>query len=206
VDLLLTLTLGLVVAWIAKASQQRRRIAFLAGFLSRYSIEKHIETLTQGYLRAIGEADPERRDQVLRLLQASEQELCRQVSQLAADVAAADAASTRVSKLPLWLPFASSLAASFDMREALRIHARGICQSIESDAGASPRDRAFTISAELFLLQHTCHWFCRSKWVASARMAALHRTSYQQLVAAVLPQTRSAYLGVVGFGGGGRAG
>ena len=90
------------------------------------------------------------------------------------------------------------------MREALRIHARGICRSIESDAGASRRDRAFAISAELFLLQHTCHWFCRSKWVASARMAALHRTTYQQLVAAVLPQTRSAYLGVVAFGGGGR--
>lgn len=198
-DFLLTLALGLVALWIFRASQQRKRIAFLAGFLSRYSIEKHIETLTQGYLRGLGEQDPERRDQVWRLLQASEQDLCREVTRLAEDVSAADAASTRVSKLPVWVPFAASFAPTFDVRDALRVHARGICQAVESDAGTSPRDRAFTISAELFLLQHTCHWFCRSKWVASARLAAMHRTSYDQVVASVLPQTRSAYLGLVAF-------
>jgi hypothetical protein len=46
-------------------------------------------------------------------------------------------------------------------------------------------------------MQHTCHWFCRSKSVASARMLARHRTSYEQVVGAVLPQTRSDYLGLV---------
>lgn len=31
------------------------------------------------------------------------------------------------------------------------------------------------------MMQHTCHWYCRSKSVASARMLASHRTSYEQL-------------------------
>ena len=33
------------------------------------------------------------------------------------------------------------------------------------------------MSAELFLMQHTCHWYCRSRAVASARMLARHKTS-----------------------------
>lgn len=194
-DLFLLSLLALAAFWIAKSRLQHQRIAFLASYLSRYQLEKHIETLTQGYLRALGEGDAARREQVWAVLQGSEQALCRQVTQLAADLDAADPAGTRVSKLPFWLPFASALAPSFDLREAMRVQARGICQAVASDA--APRDRAFAISAELFLLQHTCHWFCRSKWVASARMAALHKTSYRQVVDAVMPQTRNAYLSVV---------
>ena len=102
-----------------------------------------------------------------------------------------------MSKLPIWLPFALALAPSFDLREALRVHARGICRAIDADAETSAKDRAFAITAELLLMQHTCLWFCRSKTVASARMLARHRTSYEQLAAAVLPRTRSDYLGLV---------
>jgi hypothetical protein len=182
---------------MVKAKLQQQRIALLASFLSGYSIEKNIETLTQGYLRALDESDPGRREQIWSLLRANEQELCRQMNQLADDFAAADPAVTRVSKLPVWLPLALAFAGCFDMREALRVHARGICRAIDADTERSPKDRAFAISAELFLMQHTCHWFCRSKSVASARMLARHRTSYQQLVSAVLPQTRSEYLGLV---------
>lgn len=196
-DLLLTLALALAACWMIKARQQQQRVAFLAGFLSRYDIEKHIETVTEGYLRALGEDDPARREQVWQVLQASEQALCRQTAQLAADLAQADPSTTRVSRLPVWLPIASRLAPSFDLREAVRIHADGICRAVEGDSGGSPRDRAFAISAEVFLLQHTCHWFCRSKWVASARMLARHRTSYEQLVQGVLPRTRLEYLGLV---------
>ena len=76
------------------------------------------------------------------------------------------------------------------------MHSRGICRAIE-EQGASPKDRAFAILAEMLLMQHTCHWYCRSKSVASARMLARHRTSYEQLVGAVLPQTRLEYLGLV---------
>jgi hypothetical protein len=83
------------------------------------------------------------------------------------------------------------------MREALRVHARGICLAVNEDCARSAKDRAFAISAEMLLMQHTCHWFCRSKSVASTRMRARHRTFYEQLVGAVLPQTRSDYLGLV---------
>jgi len=50
----------------------------------------------------------------------------------------------------------------------------------------------------LFLMQHTCHWFCRSKTVASARLLARHKTSYAQVLAAVAPQTREAYIRLIG--------
>lgn len=197
-DFLLTLAVALAVAcWIVKAKLQQQRIALLARFLSGYSIEKNIETVTQGYLRALGEADPDRREAIWNLLRANEQELCRQMSQFADEFAAADPAAARVSKLPIWLPFALAFAGSFDMREALRVHARGICRAVDRDTATSAKDRAFAISAELFLMQHTCHWFCRSKTVASGRMLARHKTSYGQLVEGVLPQTRSEYLGLV---------
>jgi hypothetical protein len=199
VDFLLTLAIVLAAClWLAKARLQQQRIALLAGYLSGYSIEKNIETVTQGYLRALGEADPARREQVWNVLRMNEQELCKQVNALARDFAAADATATRVSKLPVWLPFAQALGGTFDLREALRVHARGICAAIGEEGPA--KDRAFTISAELLLMQHTCHWFCRSKTVASARMLGRHRTSYEQVVGAVLPRTRSEYLGLVGQG------
>ena len=197
VDLLLLLPIALFVFWMAKARQQQQRIALLARFLSNHNIEKNIETLTQGYLRALGEDDPARREQVWGVLRNTEQALCRQVRQLASDFAQAEPAVTRVSKLPIWLPAASSFSGYFDMRDAMKVHARGICRAIDEQFAASNKDRAFAISAEVLLLQHTCHWFCRSKSLASARMLAAHRTSYEQLVAAVLPQTRVDYLELV---------
>lgn len=196
-DILLPLAVALAVFWMAKAKLQQQRIALLARFLSGHSIEKNIETLTEGYLRALSEADHGRREQVWSLLLTTERALCKQMRQLANDFAAADPAATRVSKLPIWLPLSSAFASSFDMREALRVHARGICRAVEDEAAGSAKDRAFAISAEMLLMQHTCHWFCRSKSVASARMLARHRTSYEQLVGAVLPQTRSDYLDLV---------
>jgi hypothetical protein len=50
---------------------------------------------------------------------------------------------------------------------------------------------------EMFLMQHSCHWFCRSKTIASARMVAQHQTRYEQALDAVSPETRQAYLAVV---------
>ena len=71
-----------------------------------------------------------------------------------------------------------------------------IGRAVEEQGGA-PKDRAFAILAEMLLMQHTCHWYCRSKAVASARMLASHQTSYEQLVGGVLPQTRQEYLELV---------
>ncbi|HSV46827.1 MAG TPA: hypothetical protein VLJ58_13655 [Ramlibacter sp.] len=197
---LLLATLAAVVAWTLKTRDQRHRIALLGSHLSRYRIEKHLETLTQGYLRALEEDDPQRSEPIWNMLRSTEQELCSQFLRFAADFSRAPAAQTRVSRLPLAIPLAGHLLAdlSFDMRQAIAIHARGIGQAAEGNGHLSPKARAFTMSAELFLMQHTCHWFCKSRAVASARMQARHKTSYAQLVAAVSPETRAAYCALIG--------
>ncbi|MEO8653271.1 MAG: hypothetical protein ABI409_04040 [Ramlibacter sp.] len=161
-----------------------------------------METLAQGYLRALGEGDPERRAQIWNLLSSTEQELCSQFGRLAADFSRAEEQETRVSTLPVYVPFAAKVLtrATFDMRQALALHARSICRAMEGGSAPSQRARAFTVSAELFLMQHTCHWYCRSRTVASARMLARHKTSYEQIVASVLPDTRVAYSALVGRG------
>lgn len=195
-DPLAILAVLLAATWTLKLTEQRRRILFLAEYLSRFRIEKNMETVTQGYLRALGEQDASRQAQVFGVLADAERELCLQVGRLAEDIARADITTTQVSRLPLWVPFGAALFPSFDLRRALAVHARGICAAMEVQ-GVSARDRAFTISAELFLLQHTCHWYCRSKLVASSRMRARHRTAYEQVVASVLPGTRAEYLSLV---------
>ena len=130
---LLIATLVAIAAWKFKVQEQGRRIAFLGRHLGKYQIEKHMETLTQGYLRALGEDDPERREQIWNLLGSTEQALCTQFSQLAADFSRTREADARVSKLPAYVPLATTLFphATFDMRQALALHARGINQAVQ---------------------------------------------------------------------------
>ena len=196
------LTLALLIAigsYILNHQQQRRRIALLASHLGHYQIEKLMETLTQGYLRALGEDTPERRDQIWSLLTTTESQLSEQFNRFAAEFAQVNEADARVSRFAIAIPFASQLfpRTTFDMRQALAIHARGIEHLARNAGHMAPRDKAFTMSAELFLMQHSCHWFCKSKTTATARMLARHKTPYEQLVASVSPQTRSAYLALV---------
>lgn len=199
-DLLVLAMLIAFGAFTFKSRDQRRRIALLGRMLGQYQIEKLMESLTDGYLRALGEPDPERRTQIWNLLATTEAQLCAQFSRFATEMAALDAAQTRVSKLPLALPYADRLfpGATFDLRKALILHGQGIANAAGNALQRSPRDKAFTMSAELFLMQHTCHWFCRSRAVASARMLARHKTPHAQLVASVAPETRAAYLALVG--------
>ena len=182
-----------------KSRDQRRRVALLAGYLANYQIEKHMETLTQGYLRALGAGDPERSEPIWSMLRSTEQELCGQFKRFAADFSRAEEADTRVSKLPIYIPFATRLFPRQHLRHAPGTgHPRTRNQPGRSGRWASSsKDMAFTMTAELFLMQHTCHWFCKSKTVASARMLALHQTPYAQLVASVDPGTRDAYCALV---------
>lgn len=196
------LTLALLIAigsYIVNHQQQRKRIALLASHLGHYQIEKLMEALTEGYLRALGESTPERRDQIWSLLTTTESQLSEQFNRFAAEFAQVNEADARVSRFAMAIPFASQLfpATTFDMRKALAIHARGIENMARNAAHLAPRDKAFTMSAELFLMQHTCHWFCKSKTIATARMLARHKTPHEQLVDSVSPQTRSAYLALV---------
>jgi len=195
--LLMMLMLGGL--WL-KTRDQARRVALLGRFLQQHQIEKLMEELTQGYLRALGESDPERQAPIWNRLDARELELSNQFSRFAADFAQVPEADARVSKLPLALPFATRLfpSATFDLRQALAVHAHAIADAVQNRGGLAPRDKAYTLSAELFLMQHTCHWYCRSRAVASARLLARHQTSYAQVLAAVAPATRKAYGALVG--------
>lgn len=197
----LTLAAALLLAvYLLKTREQKKRIMLLAGHLGRYQIETLMENLTEGYLRCLGETDAARREQIWKLLDTTEQTLAGQFQRFAADFAQVADADARVSTLPLALPFAQRLfpAHSFDMRRALAIHARGIADAAANTLQRTPRDKAYTMSAELFLMQHTCHWYCRSRAVASARMLARHKTPHAQLVDSVAPATRRDYRALVG--------
>lgn len=199
-ELLVLVALAAFATWRLKVQDQGRRIALLGSHLGKYQIEKNMEALTQGYLRALGEDDPQRRAQVFGLLRATEESLASQFSRFAADFARAGTGATRVSRLPVYLPYATRLlpAASFDLRQVLAVHARGIGEAVAGHGnGSTDKERAFTLSAELFLMQHSCHWYCKSKLVASSRMLARHQTSHAQLVASVAPATRAAYCALV---------
>ena len=192
----LTLLMALAtVAYFINARDQKRRIALLQSHLSQQNIEKLMEDLTQGYMRALGEADLERQNQIWNLLATSEQALSTQFKQLAKAFAPVDEAQARVSKLPFSIPFANQLfpTTTFDLRKLMSIHAHGIANAADNVLNQSPKNKAFTMTSELFLMQHTCHWFCRSKTVASARLLARHKTSYAQLLDAVAPATSKAY-------------
>ena len=183
-----------------KSRSERRRIALLGGHLADYQIEKLMQTLTEGYARALGEADAAPRESIWQLLGGTEDKLCAQTRQLAEGFARVDADLSRVNRLPWPLSEAAALipGSSFDLRQALSIHAAGLARATQADAAINPKARAFTLSAEMLLLQHTCHWFCKSKAVASARMMVRHQTAYALLLQSVSPETRSAYGALTG--------
>lgn len=199
-ELLVLLTLLAAGAYVVKSREQGRRIALLGSYLGKYQLEKLMENLTDGYLRALSELDPERQAQIWRMLDAAEVTLCEQFNRFVAEFSGVDEAQTRVSRLALAIPWADRLLpdSTFDLRQALRIHANGIEQAAQNSRHLTQKNKAFTLSAELFLMQHTCHWFCRSKTVASARMLMRHKTPYAQLLESVSPETRQAYGALVG--------
>lgn len=196
----IALVLGSAV-FLLNAHEQRQRIGRLARALSPYQIEKLMEALTDGYLRAAGEKDPERSAQIWRLLTTSEWQLSEQLERLATDFDHTPEAEARVSRWALAVPLATQWfpGATFDMRRALHLHAEGVARVLRNAAGLPQRERAYMLSAELLLLQHSCHWYCRSRTVASARMLARHQTPLAQIVASVSPQTRDAYLALTGL-------
>ena len=182
-------------AYILRSKEQKRHIALLGTHLGQYQVEKLMESLTQGYLRALGEADAERQTQIWNLLDSFEQDLCEQFDRFVAGFANVEDADARVTKFAIFIPGAQRAFPrhTFDMRQVLAVHSRGIRHVAKNDEALPPKSKAFTLCAELFLMQHSCHWYCRSKAVASGRMLARHQTSYAQLLASVSLGTRQAY-------------
>ncbi len=199
-DMFILAMLAASAAYILKFKQERRRIALLGSHLGNYQIEKLMETLTEGYQRALGEEDPNRREQIWHLLASSETRLCEQFNSFVAEFATVDALQARVSRLPVALPYAEQLfpSATFDLRAVLAVHAQGMSRAVSNSQNRAPKARAFTLSAEMFLMQHSCHWFCKSKTIASARLMIRHQSTYEQALAAVAPETRRAYEALVG--------
>ena len=183
------------VGYTFQARDERRRIALLAQYLGQYQIEKLMETLTEGYMRALGEPDAQRQAQIWSMLTTTEAALCEQFRRFVVDVAKLDADAARVSKLPISIYFTARLLPneSFDLRKMLSIHAHGIDQAVANSSQRSAKDKAFAVLAEMFLMQHTCHWYCKSRAVASTRLVLRHQTPYAKVLDSVSAETRRAY-------------
>lgn len=198
-------TLAIIVSiavYVLKRQEQRRCTRLLAEQLGRYQIEKLMGNLIEGYLRALGESDLQRREQVWALLEGTEKSLVEQFERFADEFSRIDVQQVRVSTLPLALPYVDRIypQGSFDMREMVKIHARGLAaaQVFAAQEDDERRRRAFTLTAEIFLMQHSCHWFCKSLTVASVRLLGRHQTSYEQVLKSVSSATRDAYLRLIG--------
>jgi len=188
------------VGYTLKSRAEGRRIALLSLHLGNFEIEKLMETLTEGYARALGENDATRRASIWQLMNGTEDKLVAQFKQLADSMAKAEAIKTGVNLWPWPLSEAAPWFpnARFDLRKALKIHADGLTRTASHNEAGSAASRAFTFSAELFLMQHTCHWFCKSKTIASARMLMRHKTAYEMVLQSVSPETRRNYNALVG--------
>jgi hypothetical protein len=83
------------------------------------------------------------------------------------------------------------------MRALLQVHAQGVASVLDPHFVAAPKDRAYMLTAELLLFQHSCHWYCRSRSIANARVLARHHTPHAQLLAHVHPTTRRSYQALI---------
>lgn len=201
-DFLTWIIVGSIAIYVLQGVEHRRRVRLLGSHLAPTQVEKLMGGLIEGYMRALGENDAERSKQVWAILDNSEKTLADQLQRLADSFAKESAQDTRVSTLPLALPYFDRLmpAHTFDMREALKMHAKAVRAACAPDGiDLDTRKRlAFTMTAELLLLQHTCHWFCKTRTIASMRLIARQKTPYEQVLKSVAPSTLQAYQRLIG--------
>lgn len=205
-DFLIAVLVAGFIAWSTKSRSERARVALLAAHLRAFEIESLMQTLSEGYQRALGEEDAQRRQAIWSLLEPSERRIASQLGQLAQRLGQEPAERCRVLR---WEWPASALLQllsrvwpsllqrqSFDLRALMALHAQAVARACQSSA--APASRAFTLLAELLLLQHSCHWFCKSRQVASARLLLRHQTSYNKVLSSVDAQTRRSYQALTG--------
>ena len=189
----------LVVAgvWIVlRGRYQRSHIALLASHLSELNLERHMETLTQGYARAIGEESESRQLQVLETYHQTENAVASQVRRLAESMQREDRQATSMCASKICIPYAERFlpAITRNFVDLLNIHAAGLQRVVANEEGLALKDRAFHLSAELYLFQHSCHWYCKSRTVADARLLLRHQVDHQKVLDSVTSKTRDAYL------------
>lgn len=189
--------LMIAVAWrVLCLRYQRTHIALLGQHLAGFQLERHMETLTQGYTRAIHEEAETRQIQVLETFAQTERTVAAQVQSLADAMQKESAQAASVGSLPFCVPYAELFLPNLtrDFRELLRIHAIGLRHVVDNEDSLDIKNRAYHLSAELYLLQHSCHWFCKSRGVADTRLALRHQVTHQKVLESVSATTRSAYL------------
>lgn len=189
--------LMIAVAWhVLRVRYQRARIALLGSHLVNMNLERHMETLTQGYTRAIHEDNESRQRQVLDTFTQTENVVAANVHTLAESMQKESTEDTAMGTFAFCVPYIERCVpatALRDFRILLRIHATGLRATIDNQAELDPKTRAFHIAAELYLLQHSCHWFCKSRGVADARLLLRHKVEHKKVLESVSAVTRTAY-------------
>lgn len=126
--------------WMFKRHDEQRRIVLLSGFLRQFRLEERMAQLTDAYLRALGETDPERAEPIWRNLSATEDALQTELQQLADALKEVWGEHLRVSRWPVSLPMATRLFPqhSFDLHALVALHAQGVASTLRNDEGLSP--------------------------------------------------------------------
>lgn len=192
----LTLLIVLVAWYVLTLRYQRGHIMLLGTHLASLQLERHMETLTEGYTRAIHEDDESRQQQVLQTFAPTEEAVAAQVLALSNAMDKETVNDASMGALPFCIPYVERVlpVLTRDFRDVLRIHAAGLRHVVDNADELDAKSRAFHLSAELFLFQHSCHWFCKSRAVANARLALRHQVDHQKVLSSVSAVTRSAYL------------
>ena len=194
-DIALILLGVFIVGQVLRVRYQRAHIALLGQHLAQMQLENHMETLTTTYSRAIQEPSESRQLQVLATINQTEQAVASQMQRLAQAMKAEPAAARMMGILAFNLPFLTQLFPSMkrDFGQLLQIHAAGLRYVADNEANWEPKDRAYHLSAELYLFQHSCHWFCKSRPVADARLMVRHKIDHKKVLDSVSEPTRAAY-------------
>src|SRR5690606_14136752 len=143
-DIALTL-LMIIVAWrVLCLRYQRTHISLLAAHLANLRLERHMETLTQGYSRAIREETESRQLQVLDTFSQTERAVAAQVQALADAMQKESAQASGMGAFRFCIPYDERLFPSLarDFRALLRIHAAGLRHVVDNEGSWSPKDRA----------------------------------------------------------------
>ena len=187
----------LLAAWqVLRMRYQRMRIALLGRHLAQLQLERHMETLTQGYTRAIHEQTDSRQLQVLETYAPTERAVAAQVQSLAKAVHDENPQAVRMGAYPFCVPYAERFMPAGALRDfsaLLQLHADGLRHAVDNADDWDAKTRAYHLSAELYLFQHSCHWFCKSRAVADARLMLRHQVDHKKVLESVSAKTRSAY-------------
>jgi hypothetical protein len=84
------------------------------------------------------------------------------------------------------------------MRALVQLHARALSQAAQPAPATPASAKAYTLLAEILLMQHSCHWYCKSQAVAGARLLARHQTAYRKVLDSVDPATLKHYTDLTG--------